>query len=412
MKKASAFAFGTCLAFATLSTGRHHAQTQTTPYLGLDRIEDAWVNHNPVPYRPMVSTGSGILWAVNPYLSEVVKIEKDPSTFVFNITQRFRTMPGPVSIALYQPPGANQQLLVVCQHSNAMSAHDVVTGDMLYAIAVPAGPGDILVDQTNNRAWVSCPLADKVVEINLTTKLKETTYDTSALSRSPGFLSMYNGEVLVAPRVSGNGSLVDRKEYTQALDFNEHAGEGGILDTTLSSVATTGLPDHDLLWLDSAAIGVSPDGQAKSIAKSTGTLLFAHAVQPLTQTLWQLNLEANNKDTNRQSESGIRGEIVFNRLTKIPLQPSLTGTPTEQTPSDYTIKFLDDVVPSTQVIDYAVPPLAIGTPYSLTFNSSGSICAVTGLMSDNVLLLNSVGNRLANGVLQLDETPVDENTMP
>jgi len=269
-------------------------------------------------------------------------------------------------------------------------------------VAVRAGPGDIVVDETNNRAWVSCAQADKVVTIHLTTRVLGTIFDTWKLSRSPGFLSMVGGQVLVAPRISGNGSLVDRKDFTRggdpllngAQDFDEHAGERGILNTLDPLVASTGLPDNDLLWLD---LGT---GTAKPVAKSTGTLLFAHAVQPSTNppVLWQLNLDANNKNPVRQSEPSIQGEIVFNRLTKFEL-PALSGTPTPVTPSqsiylDSTVLATTEDFPDT---DYAVGPAAIGTPYSLAFNADGSGCAIAGLMSDNVILVNGSGAR--TGVL-------------
>src|SRR5206468_1864238 len=147
----------------------------------------------------------------------------------------------------------------------------------------------------------------------------------------------YDGQVLVAPRISGNGSLVDRKEVTvdnaDTLYLNEHAGVRGVLDSLDSAVCTQGLPDDDLFVLDQST------GTTKAVAISTGTLLFAHAVQPGTSTLWQLNLDANNKNPEQQTEASIRGEIVANRISKIKL-PDLSGTFSPIAPSE--ILSLDD----------------------------------------------------------------------
>ncbi len=415
----------------TIASARSLAAQTTAAFDKVDRIEDSWINRNPVPYRPMVAMGDGTIFAVNPYLSEVVHLKKDPVLFKFSIPAssstwngRFRTLPGPVSIARYQPPGdplPHEQLLVVCQHVNALAIHDAVTGDLLGSVKVGAGPGDIVVDATNGRAWVSCALGDKVSAIDLATRIVLKSYDTSKYSRSPGFLCMYNGEVLVAPRISGNGSLVDRKDFPDGLaeEFDEHAGPRGILDTLKPEIADVGLPEHDLLWLDSSTLG-NPSGGVTSIAKSTGTILLANAIRPTTSTLWQLDIDANNKNPALQSEAAVRGQIVFNRLTKIQLPAQLTGA-AEVQPIES--RYLDSTTAATSsdVIQYAPASSAIATPYSLAFNTNGSLCAVTGLMSDNVIFLNSTGNRFPNSSYELKEIPadtdnqpnaVDENTMP
>ncbi len=375
-------------------------------YVKVDRIEDDWVNRNPVPTRPMTVAADGSLWAVNPYLSEVVQIldfADSDFTPAPAVGKRFRTMPGPVGIARYQPfePGFNERLLVVCQHVNAVAVHDIVTGRMVAAIPVEAQPADILVDEENH-AWVSCPAADAVVEIDLEDPgFAQEVYEIPA--KSPCFLTLYQGEVLVAPRISGNGSLVARKPVTAdnaaTLEVNEHAGPKGILNT-LDEVNVVvpggGLPDVDLFWLDNSGAPT-----VRSLARSTGTLLFASAVHPATGALWQLNLEANNKNADSQTEPSIKGEFVQGRLTRItlpsPLQPPIDPA---ATPIDITL--LNDTDPGTEeVVDYPETADTLGTPYSLAFTQGGS-CFVAGLLTDNVVKLDASGQRIPGAVFDLD----------
>lgn len=408
-----------------------------TPYQLVDKIEDEWVNRNPVPVRPMLFFPDSTVWAVNPYLSEIVRITASPVT-----TTRYRTLPGPVSIASYQPSTGNTQLLVVCQHVNAVAIHDAVTGDMLKVIKVRAQPGDLVVDQINRRAWVSCAAADSVMELDLTKTNPESGARVYPLttSKAPGFLTLYvqsppvpgdafnNVRVLVAPRISGNGSLVDRKWVNPALpvnvgslEINEHAGPLGIRDTLDATVANPpapgvpgGLPDHDLFWLDPS----SGPPTARPLARSMGTLLFANGILPATNKFWQLNLESNNKSRNLQTGGEIAGNIVANRLTRISLPQLVLGTqPALITPSpdldmsnsiDDDIRSLDDVDTSSGIqLPGANDPLAMGTPYSLALRaySGANIGFVSGLMTDNLIVLNGNGTRIGAVLLPVGTMP-------
>lgn len=356
------------------------AVAQTAAYNLVDNVEGNWVNMNPIPVRPMTLSQAGTdLYVCNAYNSEVSRINGSLS-----VVQRFRTLWGPVSIAQYVN-GATDVLLVVCQHSNALAVHDRASGDILRIIDLPPEPADLLVDQTNGRAFVSCTATDEVVEINLQTWVIDQSYSVN--SKVPTFLSFdRSGEVLVAPRWSGNNSAVHRAPPHPAFpndDMSPQAMGLGILDLADPSIATQGLPDHDLFWLNRTT------GQAEPVAAGVGTILLAQGFNPVTGRFWQLNTEANNKDPNKQTEPSIRGFISTNRLTMLDLPPLGSGQIATPAPSD--IVDLDDIDPSTPGTQYD-PNRSIGIPYSLAFSRTGWALAA-GLLSDNIVLISPSGQR-------------------
>ncbi|MEM7356757.1 MAG: hypothetical protein AAF657_38430, partial [Acidobacteriota bacterium] len=282
------------------------AMQKMTTSLPLDNVEDTWVNLNPVAVRPMTGvTGELVLYAVNTYLSSVIEFDA-----TLQPVNSFLTPAGPVAIAHYTPMGGgpgNDQLLVVNQLSNVLSVHDRGTGDVVDLITLPPEPGDLVVDQAQHLAYVTSRALDQVVEIDLATG--QITQTIPVPSRYPSFLSMTPaGDVLVAPRWSGNNSAVDRFPGEAT---NPMANSGGMLD--LAAVAAPGLPDEDLFWLDTT------NGQAVPVARSTGTILLAHGVNPATGELWQLNTEAINKNPAIQGEPALQGIFSDNRLTRLTL---------------------------------------------------------------------------------------------
>ena len=353
---------------------------QTGPYNLVDNVEANWVNMNPIPVRPMTfSQAAPALFVCNVYNSEISRIDA-----TLSVVQRFRTLWGPVSIAHYVN-GTTDLILVVCQHSNALVAHDRVSGDILHVVDLPPEPADLLLDQANSRAFVSCTATDEVVEVNLQTMVIDQRYQIN--SKVPTFLSFDdNGEVLVAPRWSGNNSAVHRAPPHPSFpldDLSPRAMELGILDLADPAIASQGLPDHDLFWLNRST------GMAEPVARGTGTILLAQGVNPATGRLWQLNTEANNKDPNRQTEPSIRGFISTNRLTMIDLPPLGSGQLAAPGPSD--IVDLDDIDPATPGTQYD-PTRSIGLPYAMAFSVTGW-ALVAGLLTDNVVLLSPTGQR-------------------
>ncbi|MEQ9495565.1 MAG: cytochrome c peroxidase [Deltaproteobacteria bacterium] len=360
----------------------------SAPFTDLDNVEGDFVNLAPVPVRPMIYVNDAAgahVYALNVYLNAIQHLDATQT-----IVQSFRTLSSPVAIARYvAPSGPNpDRLLVVCQHADALAVHDRQTGQLLEIVYLPAQPADIVVDAANARAFVSSIGEDAVVEIDLS-NLTAPPVRYAIPSRKPMFLSIApGGEVLVAPMLSGNNSGVDyladnngSKQHT----FNAHADTGGILDLADPTVSNGGLPDEDLFFIDRAA------GVARPVVRGTGTVLLAQQVVSSSTGalfLWQLNVDMNNKDANKQSRPAIQGEIAFNRVTRMPITLPPPATPPTAQPQHFIQ--LDDTNPTQPGIQYN-RARSVGHPYAMHVSPTGYVL-IAGLLSDNLTILDPAGN--------------------
>ncbi|MEM7674863.1 MAG: cytochrome c peroxidase [Myxococcota bacterium] len=361
---------------------------QTAPFSMLDNVEGGFVNVNPVAVRPMMFVPGGTfeVYALNTYLNVIQRYDINGS-----LADSFRTLAGPVAIGHFMAAsGPNpDRLLVVCQSSDALVVHDRLTGRVLEIVYLPSQPADLVVDQAAGRAFISSLGEDVVVEIDLT-NLAAPPIRYSIPSRKPMFLSMApNGEVLVAPMLSGNNSAVDiepRAGDPVNHSLNAQAGPLGIMDLDL--LASQGLPDEDLFYVDRST------RTARPVARGTGSVLLAHQVVASSTgalTLWQLNVELNNKDAQKQSRPGIQGEIAFNRLTRMPI--TLPPPPVAPKARPGHVRMLDDADNNpANGIQYN-SSLSVGHPFALHMLSTG-YALVAGLLSDNLTLLDPNGFRV------------------
>lgn len=349
------------------------------PYEYLDNVEGDFVNQNAPAIRPMVlTTDQGHLYAVNVHASRVLHFQGGSS----QPTQVFHTPRSPVSIALWTDPnggGFEGRLVVVCRDSYALVVMDRASGDIvaLKELRDPATgrilgePSDLLVDVNTNKAFVSCAAADAVAEVDLVTKTVTRVFRLPA--KNPVFLAFdENKDVLVAPLLSGNNSGARHKRRaTAAPDDFAHYGPT-VVDFAAKALNNSALPDVDLFRI------VRSIGAVQPVTTAMGTIQFACGVNPLTKKVWQLNTEANNKDSARQTEESIRGDFVRNRVTIADLpavnQPKTTGT----------------AIDLDLITGLYNPARSVGQPYGLWFASSG-YAFVTGLLTDNVMLLSPTG---------------------
>ncbi len=338
----------------------------------LDNVEGPWVNLNVVPVRPLL-LGTRGTFAINTHASTVVRISAAAT-----VVGTFSVPWGPVSIAERTSDGESE-LLVVCRGTHVLVRLDPLTGETLATLDLPFEPADIVVDAARDAAFIACSGADSVVEVDLALNTIAHTY--AIRGKHPVFLSFdAHGRVLVAPQLSGNNSGTVSRALTPL-----QADESGLIDFATHPDVITGLPDEDLFAIDPVARTVT------AVAKATGSVLFAHGVNPSTGELWQLNTEANNKDPERQTEASIRGFVVDNRLTIVDVP-----APAAPAATSHTIVNLDDVDPSTSGVQYDRAQ-SVGQPYALAFTSSG-YAAVCGLLTDNVAILDPAGAR----VLEID----------
>ncbi len=351
------------------------AWAQTASYIAVDNIEEDWVNLNLPPVRPMMLWGGLELYALNVHDSTVSRYTTASSLPM----STFRTPWGPVSVAGWVDPfggASSEKLLVACRGSYVLAFLDRITGQTIDILELPAEPGDLLVDQTSNQAYITCSAQDLVVEVDLVGVA--ITRQWTIPSKHPLFMSFdQNNDIVVAPMLSGNNSATERAPGTFIpLD----SGPRGILDLANPAVATPpGLPDQDLFRILRGPGTVLPQ------ATAMGAVLFNVAHNPATNTFWQLGTEANNKDPARQTEPSIMGESVRNVLSIV------TDNPVGAPHPPLNVINLDDSNPTTPGVQID-PTRTVGQPYGLAIEPITGFGFISGMLTDNVTVLDSRGS--------------------
>lgn len=408
------------------------------PFPVLDVVGGPWVNLATFPVRPMVFTPSGALWVVNHHDSTIECFDDSDSEpdLVYGVPW------SPVAIDYWPGNGGafGPELLVVCRGTWAVVGINPTTGAPTRLLQLRPGstlpfgldarigrmaePGDILVDKVNHRAFVSCTGADSVIQIDLLSfqivRVFNEEVDDGDLNddgqpdedvvgtpadedtdrfriKSPLFLSFdINGvDVLCAPLHSGNNSLAE----PNFPDPNDPE----LSELVVSYAgATKGLPDEDLFRIRPYVNAGNP-GSVQLVLNATGTILFAHGINTGTETkdFWQLNTDALNALPNPQNEHDLQGNFLRNRVSIVRNNGSTWGSVVER-------KILD---PGSSLFDETN---TVGQPFALVFDSSGN-AYITGLLTDNVVVLDKFGNldmewdlppgSIPRGILQHPSSP-------
>lgn len=175
-------------------------------YRVLDNISGAWIHLNAVPVRPMVLAPDG-LYALNTHDSSVQFF----SDYSGAAAATWRVPWSPVSIALWTDPDVATQaerVLVACRGTYCLVFLDRSNGRIVASVPLPAEPGDMVVDEAANRAFVACSAADSVVEVDLRTE--RIAHVNAIPSKHPLFLALDGGAVRSTPLLSGNNSVVHK----------------------------------------------------------------------------------------------------------------------------------------------------------------------------------------------------------
>jgi hypothetical protein len=354
--------------------------TASAPFRALDNIEGDQVDLDFLVVRPMARSADGQhLFVVNPHGSRVVRFSdlSGPPSMVYDVPW------GPVSIAHWVAPGdGHAELLVASRGTHALTRLDPDTGALLGALELPPEPADLLV--LGDQAFVSTSAFDQVVQVDLRTNAIVDRFQVET-ARHVLFLSADGqGNVLVTPMLSGNGTMPKRSTVAGGLQSDP---AGTVLDMTDPEVADVGLPDQDVFRL---IPGATPfQGSVEVVATGVGTNLFAHAFDALNGKLWVLNTEARNADPSMTNEPALKGKFMENRLTLVDLGPP--GTPPE-TRADHTFVPLDS---------FSSP---VANPYALDL-AFGSFGIVTGLLGDTVSILTPDGGEVVTWKLPEGSIP-------
>lgn len=352
---------------------------ETGVYDVLDNVEGSFVQFGYPPVRPVATDATGI-YALNNHDSTVQRytnLSGQPSA-------TYRVPWGPVSLATWHDPdaGGALRLLVVSRGTEALTILDPVAGRIVAVLPVVrangerlAEPGDILVDDVADLAYVSCSASQAVVEIDLRARATSEVFGIDG----PGPLHMtpdLAGNVLVGVKCSGNAS--------GSHNVGKQLGELGILDldeatsTVLDpAVVPNGLPDEDVFRIDRGA-----GGKLDAVARAMGAVCFELRIHPTTGDLWMLNTFARNKEL--AGEPAHRGVFARNELSIVTLPATSAGVVTPVRPHT-TIDL--DTVGLTGPPD---PTRTVGQPMSFDFDSDGN-AIIAGVLTDNFIMLDASG---------------------
>lgn len=365
------------------------------PYTSLDNQQGVWRSPNYPPFRPMALVEStGTLFAINNHDSRL-QVYTPNSVNTMEPTASYRVPWLPVSVALWEDPnnGNALRVLVASRGSWCVAMLDAATGTTLqiHHAHHPVGgrllaePGDIIVDQAGNKAYVSYSADDMVVEINLLGTMSDLRH-FAIPGKNPIFLAFdNNGDVLVTPLLSGNNSVAHQNDNP----VNFEPRERRVIDATDPTLVVPGgsLPDQDVFRIDLAA------GTVNAVVTAAGTNMFAHGINPQTGDHWALNTDANNKDPAKRGVHSIAGEVVDNRISISTLPASGAGPVVPHTIID-----LDKFTDTTGMGDYVYDPngnfvssMTMGQPFNLTF-IDGGFGLVCSTLSDRVHAIGPAGN--------------------
>lgn len=347
----------------------------------LDSVEGTNVDLMLSSMDGMALDSNGRLFVVNPYHGTIARFT--------NFTQStpdlvIETSVGPVSLATWvSPVDGHEELLSISRSTYALSVYNPGNGKLLDHLALPAEPADLLV--VGDTLYVSCSADNIVQAIDLVTRQVIHSYSfDGAIAYSRLFES--NGLIYVTAQHSGNNSLVQRNStiqfaaaQTEVDPITGQLNTTAITDLNAAGVGFTQLPDEDVMC-------INPVTQTVSVAMTNaGTTLGAGAVHPTTGAAWILNTEANNKDATLQSEPLVNGKFISNRITISSLGGNgIPAVVAGAAPSDAFVS-LDNMGLGAGI------PESVGQPYDLCFASTGE-AYVIGLLSDNVVRLDSAGN--------------------
>ncbi len=350
-----------------------------------------------LPYRHLTDTRRDFTnfavetvrgFVVTPDATQLFALNTNQSTllrFALPATQptaRWRTVNNPSSLAFDGP-----DLLVLGQTSHALARHDSTTGAITDLLALPSEPADLVVDTETHQAWVSCMGSDCVVQIDLTPPMsivKRWNATDGLLAKRPRFLTLESGDpfdptddtVLVAPLISGNNTLLTTK-LPEPSPLRDRVVDG--YDAT--AFPAGGLPDTDLYRLRPSTSTV------ERIVRRAGSLILAHARNPLTHDYWLLSVDEHNLLAT--TEPALRGRFATNALSIV----RAASWPMSSTPVLPDLHLdLDDDTPDDPNPTHS-SATACSFPFALAFQASSGWAAIGSSTSPRIVLADTDGRR-------------------
>lgn len=359
---------------------------QDVPYAALTNTTRSFTNFNVEVVRGMALTDATEMYAINAYQSTLLRFAPFST-----LQSTWRTLNNPVSVATHEG-----DVYVVGQGNHALARHDGATGKILDVLSLPSEPADIVIDDQNDWAYVSCMGDDAVVRIQLAPGAGTTlmsildiwSWDQGLKLKRPRFLYLDPNDpvdpadnvVYVAPLVSGNNTLVTR-------GLSDHLFNEAILDGEDTNLFPGGgLPDHDLFRIHPGA-----STEVIPVVRAAGSLILAHGWNPGTDDYWILNVDHLNAEL--EGEPDASGVFADNRLAIKDSLPPLTGPVLPPGPPDELID-IDDLAPPMQVMPVYDPDRSLPFPYAMEFLENGQ-AVIAGSMNRLFAVFDGSGDRIA-----------------
>lgn len=262
-------------------------------------------NFMPEPFTGLVTDSDGALYAVNPYANFVVRDL---------VGQRLEIPTGlnPISLAIIEdrPNVGDRKLLVVCAGTHGLFTHDAITGAMEGFRLLESEPADIVYDDENELAFVTCQGTNAILQFDPLDLVTAPVRYQIPVGERPSFLYLDRREtgpadnkVYVVASVTGNNTIT--RDPTSEPNF-------GVL-MSLAGHPGGELDDHDVYRIDPVARRIT------AAIRKVGSLLFDIARYPGNDggRMWVLATESRNADPALPHEPALNGKFAVNRLQQV-----------------------------------------------------------------------------------------------
>ncbi|MFM1921172.1 MAG: hypothetical protein RLZZ303_2806 [Candidatus Hydrogenedentota bacterium] len=352
---------------------------------------------------------------------------------------------------------SNSRALVVNHVSDSVSFVDTTMGVVIRTINVPDEPCDVVTAGPSGRAFVSCSQVNKVAVINYLNGTVDSTVDVlgedpRALAVSPDRSKVYVavfesgnrstvigggaedlsvipyppntasnsqgpyggvnpppnfGNDFFPPKNPGNGPaprvahIVKQNGLGQWLDDNNRDWTSMVSG---SNAAASGRPqgwtllDHDLAVIDASTLAIS-------YVDSLMNINMALSVNPVTGRVAVVGTEAINELRFEPNVNGIFVRVMM----------ALASDTSQQGLADLNLLHLSQAQLTEHGSNdpYARPRVSqvardksIGDPRGIAWNAAGNRAYITGMGSNNMIVVNSLGDRVSNAAtIELREAP-------
>ncbi len=273
-----------------------------------------------------------------------------------NLTSSIPVGLDPVSVRVRN----NNEVWVVNHMSDSVSIVNLSTQTVIRTLKTDNEPADV-VFTSSGRAFVSASEANTLNVFNLN-NLNSAPTDIQLQGEDPRALS-----------VSSNGSTVYAAifESGNGTTLSGNAGGGG------SIIRSNQQADNDVAIINASTLQVS-------YRRRLMNMVMALTVNPVTNQIFAVGTEALNDIPNEPALNGKFIKVQMARFSGAGLNGAVIQDLNPHL--DYT----------TPTVSNALRNLSIGDPRGIAWQDDGQQAFITGMGSNNIIVVDNNGNRVAN----------------